>query len=95
MINDGSVDNTEEILKKYPIKYITTENKGLSHAKTLGYKISKGEFIAYTDADCILHHLWTKTMLEGFIADNVALVGGRSIYQTDGKYSSTYRSLLF
>ena len=93
VINDGSVDNTEKILKKYPIKYITTENKGLSHAKTFGYKISKGEFIAYTDADCVLHHLWTKNMLEGFIDDNVALVGGRTIYQTDGKCSSTYRSL--
>ena len=95
VINDGSVDNTEEILKKYPIKYITTENKGISHAKNIGYKNSKGEFIAFTDADCELDKSWTKNILKGFTDENVGLVGGITEVKIDGSYCSIYRSLEF
>ena len=93
VINDGSMDNTEEILKKYPIKYITTENKGISHAKNLGLKNSKGEFIAFTDADCELDKLWTKNILKGFTDENIGIVGGITEYKIDGSYCSIYRSL--
>ncbi len=59
-INDGSTDNTLNILKswqkKYPkiIKIINQENQGKAVALNNGLKIAKGEFIGVVDADSFL-----------------------------------------
>jgi len=95
VINDGSEDNTEEVLKNYPINIINTEKKGIANARNLGYKNSKGEFIAFTDADCELDPLWTSKMLSKFNDKKVGLVGARTVYRTDDSYSSILRSMEF
>ncbi len=53
VIDDGSTDNTKQILNKYKdkIKYIYQKNKGLACARNLGVKNSKGTYIALLDAD--------------------------------------------
>ena len=54
IINDGSTDQTEAIIKKYKderIRYFYQENSGLSKALNYGLKISKGDYIARIDAD--------------------------------------------
>lgn len=56
-INDGSKDNTKEILnnyaKKYPniIKHIEQENKGIAKTRNYGIKIATGDYIAFIDND--------------------------------------------
>jgi len=95
LINDGSDDKTEDVLKNYPIEYINTEKIGISNARNLGYKKSRGKFIAFTDADVELDPSWTKMMLQSFIDDKVGLVGGVTKFRTDGSYCSIYRSLEF
>lgn len=55
-INDGSTDNSSEILKEYQGKdnrvvVINQENKGLSEARNSGLKIAKGEYILFLDSD--------------------------------------------
>lgn len=95
VINDGSDDKTEEILKKYPIKFITTGKIGISNARNLGYENSNGEFIAFTDADCELDPAWAENILKGFEDEKVGLVGGITHFRTDGSYCSIYRSIEF
>lgn len=56
IIDDGSTDNSyavcEQLAKKYKqIKLIHSENKGVSHARNLGIKEAKGEWITFLDAD--------------------------------------------
>lgn len=55
IVNDGSSDRTEEIIKKWTeqkkIKYIFQTNKGVSIARNEGVKYSKGNFVAFLDAD--------------------------------------------
>jgi len=62
VVNDGSQDNTEEILKKYvgKIKYFYQENNGVSSARNKGIDNSKGEFLCFLDSD----DLWEKKKLE-------------------------------
>ena len=95
VVNDGSDDSTEEVLKKYPIKIINTEKIGISNARNLGYKNSRGFFVAFTDADCELDPLWTINMLDCFNNGEVGLVGGITYYKRDGTYCSIYRNLEF
>ncbi|MFC4211319.1 glycosyltransferase family 2 protein [Pedobacter lithocola] len=56
VINDGSTDDTLLLLEQYPkpIKIYSTENKGVSNARNLGFDISIGDYIQYLDADDLL-----------------------------------------
>jgi len=64
VVNDGSTDNTEEIIKPYlknnKVKYYKQNNSGQTVTKNNGIKYSTGEYIAFLDADDI----WDKTKLE-------------------------------
>lgn len=54
IINDGSTNNAEEVVKSYSdkrIRYIYQENKGVSAARNLGFKEALGEYIAVMDSD--------------------------------------------
>lgn len=56
IINDGSTDNTLEIiqnlLEKYPqLIFVNQDNKGVSEARNTGLKIAKGEYVLFIDPD--------------------------------------------
>ena len=57
IVNDGSKDNSEKIIKKYlkkypeKIKYIKKANGGLSSARNEGLKYASGEYIGFVDSD--------------------------------------------
>lgn len=70
IVNDGSIDNSEKIIKEYAlkdkrIKYIYKLNEGVSKARNTGIKISTGKYITFVDSDDIveknyLHNLINK-----------------------------------
>ncbi|MCL2936552.1 MAG: glycosyltransferase [Trichodesmium sp. MAG_R02] len=53
VINDGSTDNTHQVLQPYmkKIRYFSQENKGLSATRNQGIKMAKGKLISLLDAD--------------------------------------------
>ncbi len=63
VINDGSKDNSIEILKRFNdnrIFLVEQENQGVVKARNNGMKSAKGEFIAFLDSDDI----WVSNKLE-------------------------------
>lgn len=51
VVNDGTKDNSMDIVKKYDVKVINQENSGLSEARNTGVKSAKGEYIIFLDSD--------------------------------------------
>lgn len=56
IIDDGSVDETRELVKFYlnkgaPIEYIYQDNQGEAAAKNRGIILSRGEYISFLDSD--------------------------------------------
>lgn len=53
IIDDGSTDNTRNLINKYPnsIKYFYQKNKGVASARNMGISKSQGSYIAFLDAD--------------------------------------------
>jgi glycosyltransferase involved in cell wall biosynthesis len=52
--DDGSTDDTEEVVKSYnnpKIKYYFEENRGAYYARNKSIIISKGEYLAFLDSD--------------------------------------------
>ena len=64
IINDGSTDNTDEVVEEFlanqRVQYIKQKNFGQAAAKNRGIRNSTGEFIAFLDAD----DLWRKDKIE-------------------------------
>ncbi|MCC9071702.1 glycosyltransferase family 2 protein [Flavobacterium sp. F-65] len=65
IINDGSIDNTEEIAQKWVnidhrFIYFYKENGGLSSARNYGIKKSRGSYILTLDADDFYHHTFVE-----------------------------------
>ena len=60
-VNDGSKDQTAEILEKwkaknlFPMQVLHQENGGVSRARNAGIMIAKGQYILFLDADDCYH----------------------------------------
>ena len=94
IIDDGSTDATPEVVKPYladqRVKYVRSDYLGQSRAKNLGARLSKGEFLAYLDAD----DAWEPTKLEKqlklFDRPEVGVVfSGRKLIDEAGKITGT------
>ncbi|MDY6950923.1 MAG: glycosyltransferase [Thermodesulfobacteriota bacterium] len=55
VVDDGSTDDTRQVLKKYEnkIKYIYQDRAERSKARNRGFRYSQGEYIAFLDSDDI------------------------------------------
>lgn len=57
LINDGSTDTSEEIIKNYQdtrIKYFKNKNQGIGKTRNFGIKKSTGKYIMFLDSDDFL-----------------------------------------
>lgn len=80
IINDGSTDKTDFIIKKYLSKsslnyeYICKENSGVSSSRNLGINISKGKYITFLDSDDIYNYKYIESLYNMLISKNVDTV---------------------
>ncbi len=77
LINDGSTDKSEKIIKSYNdkrIKYISKKNEGIGKTRNRGIKEATGEFIAFVDSDDYLNEHFCEYMYKKAHNDNCELV---------------------
>ena len=100
VIDDGSTDETGEVLKKYGdrIRLLFQDNGGCASARNKGIRIARGKYIAFLDAD----DLWMPTKLEKQVAmfeknENLGMMT-TGVYSFDEKgvfgYSKNKRKIL-
>jgi glycosyltransferase involved in cell wall biosynthesis len=51
VVDDGSTDCSAEIARRFPVRYIHQENRGLSEARNAGIRESNGSYLVFLDAD--------------------------------------------
>lgn len=70
LINDGSTDETEQIMELYRSKYpnkircFTYENKGVSFSRNYGISVSRGQYVSFLDADDYYHQMFLQETLQ-------------------------------
>ncbi len=66
VVNDGSTDNTLEVLKPYEsrIQLVTQENRGGNAARNRGFDLSRGDYVIFCDADIVMRPDMLATMLQ-------------------------------
>jgi len=77
-VNGPSTDETDQVLAKYSdIKVILQkELNGLSFARNLGIRASKGEIVAFIDDDAVADIYWLERLVTGYTDLKVGGVGG-------------------
>ena len=78
-IDDGSMDKTRKILKKYPINLIVQEHKGVAAGRQNALEHARGEFILFTDADTEVYPDWAEKLLLPFSDKTVGASTGKTI----------------
>lgn len=81
LINDGSTDNTDEIVKEYiekhmknkDVKYFTKKNEGVAKTRNYGLNKSTGDYILFVDSDDYISKDTIK-ILEPYIQKNIDII---------------------
>ena len=82
VVDDGSTDNTREVVTKYGdrVRYIYQKNAGLPDARNTGVKAATGEFVGFLDADDEWAPNFVEVALQYFqkLPQNFGVVASRS-----------------
>ncbi len=79
-VNDGSTDNSPEILREYAERYsdffrmIDKENGGQATARNLGIRVANGDYVGFADSDDYVDTTMFKKMYELALKDDADLV---------------------
>jgi len=83
-VNDGSTDNTAEVVRGNPgVRLISQRNAGPAAARNRGALEARGTLLLFTDDDCVPMAGWLNAMIEPF--DDPEVVGAKGIYRTRQK----------
>lgn len=91
LINDGSKDNSQEILEryydKYPDKIIIKqqENQGPAQARNVGLEIATGEYIMFVDSDDFVQKDYIENYIKVLKEDDYDVVLGGYYKSDDNK----------
>jgi len=99
----GSKDKTLEILNEFKnsnslkVEIIQLQNcKSPGEARNKALEIAKGDFVLFTDADCVLKEDWIEKIIEPFYKDEkIGCVGGEILTLTTDNGNDVERYLEF
>ncbi len=89
LINDGSPDNSDEIVKTYEdsrIVYIEKKNEGIGKTRNLGIKKARGEYLMFIDSDDYIAPECVEKMYERAKKDDLDLLISDFYKDIDGTF---------
>jgi glycosyltransferase involved in cell wall biosynthesis len=84
VIDDGSQDNTAQLVEAGDAQLIQQSNKGQAAARNVGILRAKGPIICFTDADCTPAPDWLEELTRP-LCTNPDISGSKGIYRTQQK----------
>jgi len=82
VVNGPSLDNTEEVVKKYDVRYYTAPYN-LSVSRNIGIKSAAGEILAFIDDDAVPDIYWLEDIVRAYDDPKIGAAGGR-VFNADG-----------
>lgn len=96
IINDGSTDNSRNLLKRYEyvknVKIIDQNNKGLSGARNTGLRDIKGRYVSFVDSDDYITPNFVELLLSKGLSEDADIVeGSYKTFSNKKKNISTFQ----
>jgi glycosyltransferase involved in cell wall biosynthesis len=76
VVDGHSTDDTINQAKKFPVKIVIEDYGTIGGARQRGVENATGEYIAFTDSDCIPEKNWLENLSKEFNGDIVGVGGG-------------------
>jgi glycosyltransferase involved in cell wall biosynthesis len=87
VVDDGSTDKTAEVIRRYPVKYISGDSPhGSYRARNAGVLSSRGALLAYCDADQVAAPSWLSRLVAGLASGCGGVAGPVLAFQ--GRHDS-------
>jgi glycosyltransferase involved in cell wall biosynthesis len=85
VVDDGSTDGSGDIAREAGARVISQKNAGAPAARNAGIAAAQGEWIAFTDSDCVCARTWLASLLRAVQASSGAIgAAGKTIgYRSD------------
>jgi len=87
VVDNNSTDGTKEVVGRYPgVTYVFEPNKGITRARQRGFTASRGDILAYVDADTLPPPGWIEQIEKQFGKREqlACLSGPYSFYDVSG-----------
>ena len=88
VVNDGGEVAAEANLRSLAgdvrVRLLSQKNRGAAAARNAGVAISRGEFIAFIDDDCVVPRDWLQQLRSATAAFPHSLIGGRTLNLISG-----------
>ncbi len=89
IVDNASTDHTYEQLKKTEFKVLScTENLSSYAARNVGIEAAQYDFIAFTDADCLVSSDWLTNGISHLVSNEYDIVAGRVEFEFSDPDSS-------
>jgi GT2 family glycosyltransferase len=75
VVDGHSTDSTVEVAGKFPVTITYEDYKTVGGARQVGVEHARGDYVAFTDADCIPRKDWLENLVREF-DDGIVGVGG-------------------
>lgn len=79
VVDNGSSDGTAGVARRFPVRCVAEPTRGHGNARNRGIREARGEFVAFTDADCAVAVNWLSELVSGFDDPSVSAVAGDMI----------------
>ncbi len=83
VVNDGGTESfvaiTENLKQLLPLQFVEKDHAGPAAARNAGAKLARGNYLAFTDDDCLVESHWLHHFNEGFADGTWHALGGRTL----------------
>ncbi|SPP99530.1 putative Glycosyl transferase family 2 [Candidatus Sulfobium mesophilum] len=95
VVDNNSTDSTAAISKKFGATVVTKKEGTIGSLRNAGAAVSRGQFIAFLDADCIVPADWIEKALVFLANDRRTVVGFRMTIPSDANWVAQCWDSLF
>lgn len=81
IVDNASTDQTRQVLGRFEgrVRVVREPKPGPAAARNAGVRSARGEWIAFTDADCVVEPGWLRHLLPPLANPGVGIAGGRVV----------------
>jgi glycosyltransferase involved in cell wall biosynthesis len=77
VVDNGSTDETRDLVARYPVRYVREERLGHSNARNAGIAAATGSLLFFTDDDVVVQPGWADALAAPFEDPSVGAAAGR------------------